>query len=694
MNPESLAAFVAFCQQHIQGQEKSDAQIFLDRFFQAFGHDGTLQAGARYEQWVKGGSRQGQTGFADLVWPERVLIEMKSRGEDLAKHWPQAKDYWLQMAPPPRYVILCNFDSFWIYDFHRQPNTPMDEIELTDLPARAGAFAFMLPDPGRPIFHNNQVEITEELAKKVGSLYARLKGRKLTKIDPKVAQRFVLQCVLAMFAEDRGLLPQDLFIACVEECLQGQSTYDVLGGLFREMNQPGKTPAGRYAGVDYFNGGLFATVEPVELVGDELLLLRDCARANWKQVRPAIFGSIFEASSEAEERRPTGMHYTSEEDILKIVRPTITRHWQALIDQANTVRELNSLQLALQSYRVLDSACGSGNFLYVAYQELKWIEKVLLDKLAKLEGRPEVQQRIGFVTPNQFFRIDINPFAVELARVTLMIARKVAVDELELQEPVLPLDRLDTNVVCADALFTEWPRADAVIGNPPFLGGKHLKLQLGDEYIERVFARFPDVKDSVDFCAYWFRLAHNHIGGGGRAGLVGTNSISQGKSRAAALEYVTRNGGLIHDAVSSQPWSGEAAVHVSIVNWLKVPSPLAPLPIGEGNQSSQLSSLPGKRVGDEGLVQHLRATALELHTYRTQQMEAKQWGITKLYNAFFHEPTSQLHKLHAKLDALVLQAYGFSPTDDLLDQLLSLNLALAERERQNLPVLGPAAPHS
>jgi len=144
----------------------------------------------------------------------------------------------------------------------------------------------------------------------------------------------------------------------------------------------------------------------------------------------------------------------------------------------------------------------------------------------------------------------------------------VAIDLCDIHDqPALPLDTLDENIVCKDALFTEWVKADAIIGNPPFLGGKQMRLNFGDDYIKRVFARFPDVKDSVDFCAYWFRLAHDHISENGRVGLVATNSISQGKSRTAALDYVSQNNGYIYDAISTQVWSGEAKVHVSIVNW-------------------------------------------------------------------------------------------------------------------------------
>ena len=429
----SLHEFVNFRLQYISGKERSSAQIFLDKFFQAFGHQGALQAGAEYEMAIAKGSKKGQTGFADLVWKPRVLIEMKKQGEDLAKHYRQAFNYWTRIVPNrPRYVMLCNFDSFWIYDFDNQVDEPVDIIEIEKLPERSSAFGFMGLEPKNPVFQNNQVEVTKETARKMGELCEILKQRgKKEGFSTLAAQRLVLQCVLAMFAEDRGLLPQDMFIGCIQDCLSGKSSYDVLGGLFQEMNRPGITPAGRYKGVDYFNGGLFATVHPIELTKEELNYLDFSARENWKQVRPAIFGNIFEGTANQKERHAYGMHFTSEADIMKIVKPTISNYWDTKIEAANTIAELNSLQLELQNYKVLDPACGSGNFLYLAYQELKEIEKSLIDKIASRRrseaGKQQVQ--MGLVTPLQFYGIDINPFAVELAKVTLTIAKKVAIDK-------------------------------------------------------------------------------------------------------------------------------------------------------------------------------------------------------------------------------------------------------------------------
>ncbi|MBE9201017.1 MULTISPECIES: DNA methyltransferase [unclassified Nodularia (in: cyanobacteria)] len=886
--PESLNKFVSFCQQHIKGQERKEAQTFLDRFFRAFGHEGALEAGASYEEAIKKSSKTGKTGFADLVWKPRVLIEMKKRGEELSKHYSQAFDYWTRLVPDrPRYVLLCNFDEFWIFDFDIQLDTPVDKISLEQLPERAGAFAFMEFGNKTPIFNNNQVEVTERAARRMGELLLELEKRGIEKLT---AQRFILQCVLAMFAEDRQLLPRDMFISCVQDCMAGASSYDVLGGLFREMNLLGKTPAGRYQGVDYFNGGLFSQIQAIDLTREELNFLDVSAKENWSQVRPAIFGNLFEGTVDKKERHAKGIHYTSEADIMKIVRPTISRYWEDRIDAAGSIKALSQLQLELQSYRVLDPACGSGNFLYIAYQELKRIETLLLEKLQQRGKSKDKQMLMGLVTPLQFYGMDTNPFAVELARVTLMIARKIAIDNLQLTEPALPLDSLDKNIVCQDALFSEWPKANAIIGNPPFLGGKHMRIALGDEYIDKVFQRFPDVKDSIDFCAYWFRLAHEHIDEKGRVGLVATNSISQGKSRVATLDYITQNNGYIHEAVSTQPWSGEAKVHVSIVNWCRVKpekyyldnqivsqinSALKSsidvyqavrlkanlnkcfqgvIPVGEGfivteqqvsdwikadshneevlklfsmganlaknphgkperwiidfndksiedasdyklpfehikktvkpqrdnNRDAKarqywwkflrhrpemrtaiyslsfylnvprvskwaifipapLNWLPGDKsvviatddfyilgilssnihrtwmhaqkstlkadiaythntcfetfpfpqTPDAKLVQQIRAKAEELHQYRTQQMESKQWGITTLYNKFFNEPSSQLYKLHEQLDKLVMQAYNFKIKDDILEKLLTLNKELAEKEKQGETVIRP-----
>ncbi|MFN7713927.1 MAG: DNA methyltransferase, partial [Pseudanabaenaceae cyanobacterium] len=575
---ENLTDFVAFVKANITGREKSEAQIFLDRFFQAFGRAGALEAGARYEKVIKSGSKSGKTGFADLVWEGRILIEMTSRGVNLRDReiWEQGGRYYLRLKKDqrPRYVMFCNFDEFHIYDFDNQSDEPVDIIHLDELPQRDSSFGFMRGSKVTPLFRNNQTEITEKAARRLGDLYHALieRGRnhKWRDYSESQAQRFVLQCVLAMFAEDLGLLPDSLFTRCVKDCIEDKklSSFDILGGLFKAMNEPGITPAGRYKGVEYFNGGLFKEIHGIELESGELTILETAAGADWSRVRPSIFGNIFEGAFQSDEgkkkRHAHGIHFTSEGDIKRIVLPTIADYWRHRINGAASLKELQALHQELSEYKILDPACGSGNFLYVAYQELKSVE---FDLLQRLQGLDPSRGYMSLVTPQQFFGMDINSFAVELAKVTLMIGRSMAIRKLNLPEPSLPLDTLDQNIICADALFTDWVKADAIIGNPPFLGGYRMRIELGDEYAEKVFARFPEVKGKVDFCSYWFRIAHDTLKNNGRAGLVGTNTISQVTTRKAGLDYICENGGFIYDAVSTQVWSGEAKVHVSIVNW-------------------------------------------------------------------------------------------------------------------------------
>lgn len=347
VTPASLEAFVTFCK-GLRGDEKSESQTFLDRFFRAFGHAGAIEAGAEFEDRLKKASAKGKTGFADLVWRARpgvpgVLIEMKKRGEDLSKHYAQVERYWMRITPNrPRYAMLCNFDEFWIFDFENQVDEPVDRISLEQLPERVGALTFMEIGGMRPVFQNNQVEVTDRSARRLGQLYQfiyeRGKKHNFRDFSEEQLQRFILQCVLAMFAEDRELLPRDIFVSLIQDCLESKgSTYDLIGGLFQEMNRKGKTPAGRFKGVDYFNGGLFSIIDPIELTTEELKFLDVCARDNWTNVRPSIFGNIFEGAIDATKRHAHGIHFTSEVDIRQIVRPTISDYWEERINGAGSI---------------------------------------------------------------------------------------------------------------------------------------------------------------------------------------------------------------------------------------------------------------------------------------------------------------------------------------------------------------------
>lgn len=327
-----------------------------------------------------------------------------------------------------------------------------------------------------------------------------------------------------------------------------------------------------YAGTPYANGSLFARPARVHLEREEVELLRQACDSSWRKVEPAIFGALLQGALGRERQWALGAHYTAEADILKIVLPTVVEPWRERIAACRTVADVQEAQDALMRYVVLDPACGSGNFLYVAYRELRRIEAELRRRardMRRSAGLREQETLAVYFPLTNVKGIELDPFAVQRARVTMWMGHKLAVDELDLEERVLPLVDL-SGILRGDALNLEWPRADAIIGNPPYHGTKFLRGELGDQYVDWLKSEFKiGVKD---YAVYWFRKTHDHLFADGRAGLVATNSIREGRNRTAALEYLSANDGVITNAVSNQAWPGEANVHVSIVNWVKLPS--------------------------------------------------------------------------------------------------------------------------
>jgi len=583
---EKLQSFVQWSIAHITGDEKGQAQIFLDRLFQAVGQRGCLDVGGITEFRVRKADEDGGgVSFADYVWKPVVLIEMKKRGTDLQKHYRQAYDYWTRLVPHrPRYVILCNFDEFWVYDFDTQMDTPKDKVLLTELPQNWGPVAFLCPGNLKPAFGNDHVVVTQEAADQLAAVFRRLVSpeRKPT-VDRATAQRFILQMLVALFAEDIDLLPKYLVANLLEECHSPTDTYDLIGGLFDAMNKSKANKGGRFKDIPYFNGGLFAEPARIELLDNELVDLRKAAKFNWSKVQPEIFGTLFQHSMDEKERHAYGAHFTHPTDIMKIVGPTIVEPWREQIEGAKTFKRLRELRDRMQTFRVLDPACGSGNFLYIAYREMKRLEARIYERIDTEFPKfaSEGQIRFSYLSAQNFYGLDIQPFAVEIAKVTMMIARKLAIDELHITEQPLPLDNLDQNFITADALLTpdglptQWPKADVIIGNPPFLGAKLLKPERGPDYVNTLRRAYPEVPGMADYCVYWIRKTADHLPPctttdplAGRAGLVGTQNIRNNQSRVGGLDYVAKDGTIV-EAVENQPWSGEANVHVSIANWAK-----------------------------------------------------------------------------------------------------------------------------
>ena len=557
--------------QGYSGTERSEAQTFLNELFECYGRN-RKDAGAVFED------AHASTGIMDLHLPGQLIVEMKApkEGTRLPQHRKQALDYWHNSAdvaterPAPRFVVLCSFQRFEIWEPGKYPNAPLMEFGLADLPDRYESLMVLAGE--EPLFQHSSKELTRSAAVAVARIYQGLLDREAA--APESIQRFILQMVWLFFAEDFDMIegrPTEQTLKFLTEVGEVWSSYLMLGGLFTSLNDPDDHGRrGVLKGTQYVNGDLFNKPALVHLTREEAAELLEICRYDWRQVDPTIFGSLIEGFLSSD-RSALGAHYTHEVDILKIVRPTVVKPWRARIDAVTTPDEGVALLDELCRFRVLDPACGCGNFLYVAYRELRHLEHTLKERitsLAKASGLP-VPAGLPYFPLSNMQGIDVVPMATAVARVTLWMGHRQMIEKYGAAEPPLPLVSL-ASIRTADALRVPWPETDCIVGNPPFLGSQFMRDAHGDDYLKWLTITFKvGIKD---FCVYWFRRAHQHLKPGQRAGLVGTNSISQNRARSASLEYVTSNGGVITDAVSSQTWPGEAKVHVSLVNWVNTPS--------------------------------------------------------------------------------------------------------------------------
>ncbi|MEU2713898.1 DNA methyltransferase [Streptomyces sp. NPDC007205] len=556
------------------GTERAEAQTFINELFLCYGSD-RRDTGALFED-----SRTAD-GIMDLHWPGKLIIEMKrpDQADRLENHREQALNYWQTSAdvlterPAPQYVILCAFQKFEVWEPGKYPNAPRATFSLAELPDKYESLLYLTDSGDEALFILGDRELTGKAADTLGALYKHLLRRNAA--PPETAQRFVLQLLWCLFAEDLGLLDGKPVQKIVNELSRNpeRSSLELFGTLFEVLNDPEDyNRKGIYSGTRYVNGQLFAKPAKLHIEPEELSLVREASSYHWRSVDPTIFGSLMESCFSDSQRHDLGAHYTHEVDIMKIVRPTIIDPWRDRIAAARTPADAFQVLIDLCGFKVLDPACGCGNFLYVAYRELRALEadaKEKVRQLAKSTGLPLPEAPWPYFPLRNLHGLELEPVSVLITRVTLWMGHKQMTDKYGPAEPVLPLEDLST-IRQGDALSLPWPDTDCIIGNPPFLGSQYIRRAKGDAYAEWLKKAFGiGVKD---YCVYWFRKTHDRLRPGQRAGLVGTNSISQNRGRKESLDYIAASSGVITDAVSTQKWPGEAKVHVSIVNWVKRPS--------------------------------------------------------------------------------------------------------------------------
>ncbi len=534
---------------------------------------------------TKTGSAGGRTdGFADVWLKGCFAWEYKAPGRSLEGALRQLMMYALPLESPPLLVVS---DRLRIEVHTHFTGTPserhvfaLEEIGRPEVQQRLRTL-WTDPDAWRPKRSNR--DITEEAARTFAGTAERLRAAGVPAAE---VSHFLTQCLFCFFAEDVGLLPARLFERLVGVDIDAARMRTQLGVLFEAMR------SGGLFGVDavpWFNGGLFQSIAVPPLAAADVAALKAASALNWSAIDPSIFGTLFERGLDPAKRSQLGAHYTDPATILRLVEPVVLRpllaEWQgakAAIEKAlgkskrHSDKAWRDAQAAfvgflerLKAYRVLDPACGSGNFLYLALKTLKDIEHQV-----NLEAEALGLERQHDVTgPHNVLGIELNEYAAELARLTVWIG------ELQWRldkgygfktQPVLePLDHIECRdaVLGADGREAVWPKADAVVGNPPFVGDKKMRSELGDAYTEALRAAYKGrVPGGADFVCYWFEKARAQIEAGAlrRAGLVATNSIRGGRNREVLDRVIETT--RIFEAWGDEAWVNEgAAVRVSLV---------------------------------------------------------------------------------------------------------------------------------
>ena len=524
-------------------------------------------------------------GIADAYFEDHFGWEFKGNDTDLDGALNQLLRYQVHLRTPPL-LIVSSFRTIRI-----QTNFPGMATERHEIPVAALdqkqhldrlRWAFHSPVNFRP---NRTVDaVTRETADLFYSIVQHLEQQNS---DSEKLARYLNQIMFCLYAEDADLLPDGLFSRIVRQHRRNPANFDrATHDLFRQMATGGLFGADEVA---YFNGDLFSSVDTVEFNLNALEYLEQAARKDWHNIEPSILGTLFERALDASKRSQLGAHYTSAADIELVVEPVVMdplrREWEAVREEVNALidagndtaarRRLEAFRSRLASVTVLDPACGSGNFLYTALRSLLNLEKDVID-LNDAKGWEEMS--VG-IKPSQMKGLEINPYAAELARTALWIGYIQWHQANGLRYPHTPiLDTMDTirqtDAILADGdtenpRETEWPAAEFIIGNPPFLGGKLLRSNLGDEYVDAMFSVYRGrVPAEADIVCYWFENARAMLEKGHtkRAGLLATQGIRGGANRRV-LQRVKESGDIFL-AWSDQPWTLEgAAVHVSIVGF-------------------------------------------------------------------------------------------------------------------------------
>lgn len=562
--------------------EDAEAKSFWDSFFEVFGVK--RRRVASFEKPVK--KSDGKGGFIDLLWKGVLLVEHKSRGKDLDRAAKQAFDYFpgLKERDLPRYVLVSDFARFRLFDLDEGTET---EFALADLSKNVRLFGFVAGYQSRSFSKEDGVNV--RAAERLGKLHDQLKDSGYTGHQLEIVLVRLLFCV---FAEDTGIFERRQFSDWIEQ-RTGEDGAD-LGALLNNLFEVLDTPADKrqssldeqLAAFPYVNGKLFSeNLRSASFSRAMRETLLDCSSLDWSQISPAIFGSLFQSIMDAKARRDLGAHYTTETNIRKALGPLfldgLWAEYEKIKSAANNSKRLMEFHDRLAKIRVFDPACGCGNFLVVAYQELRLIELATLRELFKSKDSGFLDiASIMFVDVDQFYGIEYEEFPAQIAQVALWLTdhqmnMRVS-DEFGQYYVRLPLKKA-ANIFHGNALTTDWTKVvdpvklSYIVGNPPFLGKKEQSASQKAD----VQATFKGIKNAsnLDYVACWYQKATEFMASNPaiRSAFVSTSSITQGEQVGILFPELLRRGMKIQFAHRTFQWSsearGRAAVHCVIIGF-------------------------------------------------------------------------------------------------------------------------------
>ena len=587
--------------------EKSQAQSFLKEFFAVFGVDIVLFN--TFEHRVKFGD--GSQGYADCFWQGKILVEMKSRGKDLDAAFHQALDYvraLSDVSQTPRAIVVSDFARVRFYDLAN--DCALTEFALKDLRKFVTLFGYMIGADERGEIRE-QDPVNRKAAEKMAKLHDAMKAVGYTGHPLEV---YLVRLLFCLFAEDTGIFKPNQFCDFIEQrtSADGSDLASRLAELFQTLNRETRLANldEAVAAFPYVNGGLFAESLPIAAFSPGMRkALLDCGELDWSKISPAIFGAMFQGVMDEKARHDLGAHYTSEENILKLIKPLFLDALRAEFDAiagdssrrdaetqrdnsrnnlraSATLREkktrLRAFHEKISALKFLDPACGCGNFLLIAYRELRRLEMDVLEELHKDDpGQFLDITQLCKVNVSQFYGIEIEPFPAEIAKVALWLMDHLCnmevADRFGQYFARIPIKDAP-HIVCANALTTDWgsliSRRDAeaqrgfdyIMGNPPFLWANADGMD--SEKRANMKALFPDNKN-LDFVCGWYKKASDLIQGTAtRCAFVSTNSITQGEQVAILWPRLNVE---IDFAYRTFKWHNEAkgvaAVHCVIIGF-------------------------------------------------------------------------------------------------------------------------------